>query len=1133
MSYVGLNPQQQLLNTSTETFSGNAVAYQFILNRAVASASDLDVMIGQTLQRPFADYEAEDTSLLFQSPPASGTNNITVTYRAGALNSLNLTANAFGAGTVGAPSVYSVAANNSGLYFANATSVVTTVGGVARLVVSGNANSTSNTTGAVQVIGGIGATGNINTSGRVIITDNTQSTSVSTGALLVTGGIATAGNMQVGGSITCVGNFTVNGTFTTTGTDSLDVTDPFIFLANANPGDTYDSGVVTQYYDGTNTRYTGYFRDITDNKFKLFGNLLPKPGTTVDTSNVSFQYQDLILANLSATGNVSGTYVLGNGALLTGIITSVSNVVNGTSGLYVPALNGNVIINVGGATISTVSSSVGLAITGNVNATTGMSAAGNIVGGNVISAGIASATGNITSAGNVSGGNLLTGGQVSAAGAITGGAGASITGNVSASGNVTGGNVFTAGFVTATGNVTGGNIKTAGLLSAAGAVYGDSFSSAQGVNAGAGISAGTDITAGNDISATGAVNAGGTMSAIGNITGNFFLGNGRALTGIDSTGISSGTSNVKIVAANANATINIANVSNVVVFSSTGQTTTGFVSATGNVIAGNVTTAGQISATSNITGGNLSVTNISGSLTTVAQGNITSVGTLTSLNSSGAISATGNVTGGNLITGAAVSAGGAVSATGNVTGGNLITNGLINAGGAISATGNITGGNINTAGLVSSTGNITNGIANVLTGNAIVTSLVQAATLSATGNIIGGNLNAAGLSLSGNVVSGLSMVTNITTTANITGGNILYGSGIISGTGNIVTTGNVVTDQLVVTGSVSNPSWTTTGIAIRSVASTYTDSSTLASGTATSNHVHVLAQPTIAGANVSQVTTAAATLYIAAAPAAGTNMTITNPYALYVAAGNVTVVANVAGGNLLTAGLISATGNVTGGNINGGANVNATLHSGTTVSVTGTITGASVVGGVMTGTSISVTGAVTGAGITGTSLTVTTGSVTAGNIINGNANGVGNIGSSTVYYNTGFLKATTAQYADLAENYSADADYAPGTVLVFGGNNEVTISSADADARVAGVVSTDPAHLMNSTLDAEHVTAVALTGRVPTRVVGSVRKGDMMVTADNGSARACATPAMGTVIGKALQDFDGDSGTIEIVVGRL
>jgi len=62
---------------------------------------------------------------------------------------------------------------------------------------------------------------------------------------------------------------------------------------------------------------------------------------------------------------------------------------------------------------------------------------------------------------------------------------------------------------------------------------------------------------------------------------------------------------------------------------------------------------------------------------------------------------------------------------------------------------------------------------------------------------------------------------------------------------------------------------------------------------------------------------------------------------------------------------------------------------------------------------------------------------------------------------------------------------------------------------------------------------LALTGRAPTSVVGTIRKGDMMVSAGNGAARACATPAMGTVIGKAVEDFDGISGTIEIVVGRI
>jgi hypothetical protein len=105
--------------------------------------------------------------------------------------------------------------------------------------------------------------------------------------------------------------------------------------------------------------------------------------------------------------------------------------------------------------------------------------------------------------------------------------------------------------------------------------------------------------------------------------------------------------------------------------------------------------------------------------------------------------------------------------------------------------------------------------------------------------------------------------------------------------------------------------------------------------------------------------------------------------------------------------------------------------------------------------------------------------------------------------------------------------------LSFGGEQEVTISRIANDTRVAGVVSTNPAHIMNSIIDCDAAVALALTGRVPTHVVGTVRKGDMMVSAGYGRAQACATPAMGTVIGKALEDFDGDSGTIEIVVGRM
>jgi hypothetical protein len=184
------------------------------------------------------------------------------------------------------------------------------------------------------------------------------------------------------------------------------------------------------------------------------------------------------------------------------------------------------------------------------------------------------------------------------------------------------------------------------------------------------------------------------------------------------------------------------------------------------------------------------------------------------------------------------------------------------------------------------------------------------------------------------------------------------------------------------------------------------------------------------------------------------------------------------------------------------------------------------------GANISGTLDVTG-NITGGNLSVSTGNITVGGIVNANANGVGNIGSATTYFNTVFAKATSAQYADLAEMYEADQIIEPGTVVCFGGANEVTMCAEDACRRVAGVVSTNPSYLMNSGQTGDYVVAIALQGRVPVKVTGTVRKGDMMVATTNGRARAEANPQVGAVIGKALADFDGQDGVIEVVVGRV
>jgi hypothetical protein len=149
------------------------------------------------------------------------------------------------------------------------------------------------------------------------------------------------------------------------------------------------------------------------------------------------------------------------------------------------------------------------------------------------------------------------------------------------------------------------------------------------------------------------------------------------------------------------------------------------------------------------------------------------------------------------------------------------------------------------------------------------------------------------------------------------------------------------------------------------------------------------------------------------------------------------------------------------------------------------------------------------------------------------ANNSQSLGSSTAWWGTIYGTAVNAQYADLAEVYTADATYKPGTVVSFGGSKEVTLSSVASDARIAGVVSTNPSYVMNAMLESEHTATVALTGRVPTFVSGPVAKGDMMVSGGNGRAVACATPTIGTVIGKALENHAGGDGVIEVVVGRL
>jgi hypothetical protein len=127
-----------------------------------------------------------------------------------------------------------------------------------------------------------------------------------------------------------------------------------------------------------------------------------------------------------------------------------------------------------------------------------------------------------------------------------------------------------------------------------------------------------------------------------------------------------------------------------------------------------------------------------------------------------------------------------------------------------------------------------------------------------------------------------------------------------------------------------------------------------------------------------------------------------------------------------------------------------------------------------------------------------------------------------------------ATYADLAEYYEGDKEYEPGTVMVFGGEKEVTTTTIINDTRSAGVVTTNPAYIMNEQCPG-HKVCIALAGRVPVKVIGRVKKGDMLTTsATAGYAVKALNPTLGSIIGKALEDKDyGEAGVIQVAIGRV
>jgi hypothetical protein len=652
----------------------------------------------------------------------------------------------------------------------------------------------------------------------------------------------------------------------------------------------------------------------------------------------------LTSGKISAVGNIAGNYFVGNGALLTGVYATNVN----ANALIGDVLSSNVLYS----SLKIVDDLIYLSVVGNVTTDDRFIGSGagltNLPGGNVTGT-VANATYAVTA------GSATTATYANIANTV---AGANVTGTVAnATYAVTAGSATTAGTVTtaaqpnitsvgtltsvaATGNATGGNLLTTGQVSATGNVTGNYFvgngSQLTGIQASeVGVLANLSVTGNTQ---TGNLLTGGLISAIGNIrttgniTGNYFIGNGAQLTGITvsaGTAIVNGNSNVT-VNANGNVTVGTTGTSNVAVFAPTGTYITGEVSATGNVtgnyLLGNgalitglpagysnadvanylptytgnlVSLTGPVTTTGNITAGNLDAVNLV--INNISSDDSTFITIEDGVVVKGVISATGNVSGdyilgnGALLTGVITSVANINNGTSNVTvvssGGNVTVgvNGTSNVvvfadtgeyiTGVVSASGNVTGGNVLTSGLISSTGTITGssllGTVSSLSGNITGGNLLTSGEVSAVGNVSGNYFVGNGSQLTG--VAASSVYANALI-GNTLSSNVLYSSLTQVGTlANLSATGNITGGNVLTGGIVS----------------------------ATAN---------VIGGNISTggVVTATGEI-ISAANITGANLLTAG---LISATSTITSAANITGGNVLTVGLISATGNVVGGNVN-------------------------------------------------------------------------------------------------------------------------------------------------------------------------------------------------------------------------
>jgi len=295
---------------------------------------------------------------------------------------------------------------------------------------------------------------------KVEISIDTESSNTGSGALVVRGGIGLEGNLNVGGDVNIIGNITLGGSGNTVSLDSLQVEGPIVFVANNNPADTFDIGIVGQYVDGGSiTRYTGAVRDASDGgRYKIFANANAEFQTDI-ANTVNFSDPDLTFSSVQV-GSVFVSDTTASTSTTTGAITT-----SGGVGVAGAAYVGG-IVRATNTTASTSTATGAVVVTGGVGIA-GDTFAGGLVRATNSTASTSTATGAVVVTGGVGvGGNSYIGGLVRATnttastsdttGALTvsGGVGIGGAANIGGALGVTGATTLSGGAILAAGTTT-------------------------------------------------------------------------------------------------------------------------------------------------------------------------------------------------------------------------------------------------------------------------------------------------------------------------------------------------------------------------------------------------------------------------------------------------------------------------------------------------------------------------------------------------------------------------------------------------------------------------------------------------------------------------------------------------------